>query len=91
MDCGRASENRQKASYEQVCVKWVYDVWKLVVDVDDFIIKGFEQCGYINFDADYNKLHSHLRDTIVHREVPIDIILKVDEALLELQKEIEEG
>ena len=43
-------------------------------------------CGYINFDDDYNKLHSRLRDTIVSREVPIDIILEVDEAVLELQK-----
>ena len=46
----------QNASYEQV-VKWVYDVWNLVAE-DDLIIKGFGQCGYINFNGDYNKLHS---------------------------------
>ena len=60
-----ASGNHQNSSYEQV-VKWVYDVWELVAE-DDLTIKGFEQCWYINFDGDYNELHSLRHDRIVNR------------------------
>ena len=58
---------------------------------DDLIVKGFEQCGYKNCDGDYNKLHSHLGDTIVYREVPIGIILQIDEADKEYGAEMISG
>eukprot|EP00795_Rhopilema_esculentum_P002477 gene2477-18139_t len=74
--------NRRRASYEMLC-QWVLQAWK-AVSKPAFIVSGFKQCGYIEWDDDYHKLHSRFRDTILNRAVPLEAILEVNEMLLEL-------
>ena len=76
--------NRRRASYETIC-QWVFEIWKAVAK-PAFIVTGFQQCGYIKWDDDHQKLHSRLRDTILNRAVPIEAILEVNEMLLELEE-----
>ena len=52
----------------------------------EFVISGFQQCGYIEWDGHYQKLHSRLRDTILSRAVPIETILEMNEMSLELEE-----
>ena len=40
--------NRKRASY-QLVAEWADGTWKKVA-TDELIIKGFHQCGYIEFD-----------------------------------------
>lgn len=76
--------NRRRASYEMIC-QWIIEAWKVVAK-PEFVVSGFQQCGYIEWDGDYQKLHSRLRDTILNRAVPIETILEVNEMLLELEE-----
>ena len=80
--------NRHRASYETIC-QWVFETWKSVAK-PAFIVSGFQQCGYIEWNDDYQKLHSRLRDTILNRAVPIEAILEVNEMLLELEEASED-
>ena len=80
-----ASGKRKRASYEMV-VNWVNDVWQQVA-TDNAILKGFKECGYIGYDGDVNSLHSRLRDTIVNREIPPEVLAKVNEFLIQLEAE----
>ena len=48
-------------------------------------MKGFKECGYIGYDGD--SLHSRLRDTIVNREIPPEVLAKVNEFLIQLEAE----
>ena len=50
-------------------------------------MKGFKECGYIGYDGDVNSLHSRLRDTIVNREIPPEVLAKVNEFLIQLEAE----
>ena len=80
-----ASGKRKRASYEMV-VNWVNDVWQQVA-TDNIILKGFKECGYIGYDGDVNSLHSRLRDTIVNREIPPEVLAEVNEFLIQLEAE----
>ena len=83
-----ASGKRKGTSYETV-VQWIYDAWRQVA-TDDAILKGFKECGYIGYNGDVNSLHSRLRDTIVKREVPPEVIVEVNEFLIALEEECNE-
>ena len=48
------------------------------------IIKGFHQCGYIEYDGETSNLHSRLQETIKKREVPEEVIQGVNEFLEEM-------
>ena len=50
-------------------------------------MKGFKKCGYIGYDGDVNSLHSRLRDTIVNREIPPEVLAEVNEFLIQLEAE----
>ena len=50
-------------------------------------MKGFKECGYIGYDGNVNSLHSCLRDTIVNREIPPEVLAKVNEFLIQLEAE----
>ena len=78
------SGNRRRAAYDLIAT-WIFDAWKQVAQ-PAFIIDGFRECGYIEWDGDHNKLHSRLRDTVLNREVPIEPILEVNDLLLELEQ-----
>ena len=80
-----ASVKRKRASYEMF-VNWVSDVQQQVA-TDNAILKGFKECGYIGYDGDVNSLHSRLRDTIVNREIPPEVLAKVNEFLIQLEAE----
>ena len=80
-----ASGKRKRASYEMV-VNWVNDVWQQVA-TNNAVLKGFKECGSIGYDGDVNSLHSHLRDTIVNREIPPEVLAEVNEILIQLEAE----
>ena len=50
-------------------------------------MKGFKECGYIGYDGNVNSLHSCLRDTIVNREIPPEVLAKVNKFLIQLEAE----
>ena len=58
-------------------MNWIFETWKSV-STRTFVVKGFQQCGYIGWDED-EKLHSRLHDKILNRSVPIEEILEVNE------------
>ena len=60
--------NRKRVLY-QLVAEWADDTWKKVA-TDEFITKGFRQCGYIEHDGETSSLHSRLQETIKKREVP---------------------
>ena len=80
-----ASSKRKRASYEMV-VNWVNDVWQQVA-TNNAVLKDFKECGSIGYDGDVNSLHSHLRDTIVNREIPPEVLAEVNEILIQLEAE----
>ena len=53
--------------------EWVDDTWKKLA-IDELIIKGFRQCGYIEYDDEISNLHSRLQVTIKKYEVPEEVI-----------------
>ena len=67
-------------------VNWVNDVWQQVA-TNNAVLKGFKECGSIGYDGDVNSLHSHLRDTIVNREIPPEVLAEVNEILIQLEAE----
>ena len=79
-----ASGKRKRASYEMV-VNWVNDVWQQVA-TDNAILKGFKECEYIGYDG-YDSLYSRLRDTIVNREIPPEVLAEVNEFMIQLEAE----
>ena len=78
------SRNRRRASYELVA-RWANDVWMQVAQEEN-IIQGFRQNGYIDFNGDLQNLHSKLRETIVERGVPHEVIQEMENPLQELQQ-----
>ena len=48
------------------------------------------ECGYIDWKENFEDFHARLRDIIMNREVPIELILEVDSLLMQLQAEQEE-
>ena len=64
--------NRLAAFFQQPNVEWI-NVWRKVA-TDNAIPKGFKECGYIRYDGNTERLHSRLRDTMVNREVPPEVI-----------------
>ena len=52
------------------------------------IIKGFKECGYIEWNGSLDVLHSRLKDTIANRSVPMSLILEVDKMLLAMDEEL---
>ena len=64
-------------------MKWVQDAWKCVATADS-ILKGFRQCGYIEYTGDAMVLHSRLQETLRSRKVPEDLILEVDRHIAEM-------
>ena len=60
--------NRKLASY-QLVAEWADDTWKNIA-TDELILKGFRQCGYIEYDGETLNLHYRLQETIKKREVP---------------------
>ena len=54
------------------------------VATDELIIKGFRQCGYIEYDGETSNLHSRLQETIKKREVPEEVIQGVNKFLEEM-------
>ena len=79
------SGKRKRASYEMV-LNWVNDVWQQVAS-DNAILKGFKECGYIGQNGNVHSLHSHLRDRIVKREIPPEVLAEVNEFLIQLEAE----
>ena len=75
-------ESRKRASY-QLVAGWADDTLKKVA-TDELIIKGFRQCGYIEYDGETSNLHSRLQETIKKREVPEEVIQGVNEFLEEM-------
>ena len=73
---------RKRASYKLVA-EWADDTWKKVA-TDELIIKGFRQCGYIEYDGETSNLHSRLQETIKKREVQEEVIQGVNEFLEEM-------
>ena len=74
--------NRKDASYE-LLAELVDDIWKNVA-TDELIIKGFLQCGYIEYDGKTSNLHSRLQETVKKREVPEEVIQGVNKFLEEM-------
>ena len=74
--------NRKRVSY-QLVAEWADDTWKKVA-TDELIIKGFRQCGYVEYDGETASLHSRLQETIKKREVPEEVIQGVNEFLEEM-------
>ena len=58
-----------------------------ITSTDIAILKGFKKCGDIGYDGDVNSLHSRLRDTIVNREIPPEVLAEVNEFLIQLEAE----
>ena len=52
------------------------------------IIKGFKECGYIEWNGSLGVLHSTLKDTIVNRSITRSLIIDVDEMLLAMDEEL---
>ena len=77
------SGNRRRASYELVCT-WVNDAWRRVA-TDETILKGFRECCYIYYKGDINALHSRLQETIRSRQVPLEIVLEIDNFIKEMR------
>ena len=50
-------------------------------------MKGFKEFGYIGYDGNVDSLHSRLRDTMVNREVPLEVLTEVNEFLIQLEEE----
>ena len=48
------------------------------------IIKGFRQCGYIEYDGETSNLHSRLQETIKKHEDPEEVIQGENEFLEEM-------
>ena len=63
-------------------VEWINDVWRKVAT-----LKGFKECGYVRYDENTERLLFRLRDTMVNRKVPPEVIAKVNEFLIQLDKE----
>ena len=80
-----ASGKCKRASYDMV-FNWINDVWQQVA-TDNAILKGFKECGYIGYDSDINSLYSRLRDTIVNREIPPEVLAEVNEFMIQLEAE----
>ena len=74
--------NRKRASY-QLVVEWADDTWRKVA-TDELIIKGFRQCGYIEYDSETSNLHSRLQETIEKGDVPEEVIQVLNEFLEEM-------
>ena len=65
--------NRRKTSYTTV-TEWVcFNVWRKV-GIEDLILRGFRQRGYIGWNGDLSTLHSKLSATVESRDVPIVVI-----------------
>ena len=58
----------------------VMDAWKHIA-TDERILDGFRQFGYTDFDASVVELHSKLRETIKNREVPCNLVKKVNASI----------
>ena len=80
-----ASGKCKRASYDMV-FNWINDVWQQVA-TDNAILKGFKEYGYIGYNGDVNSFHSRLRDTIVSREIPPEVLAEVNEFLIQLETE----
>ena len=75
---------RRRASYEMIA-SWVEEAWRHITP--ELILIGSRECGYIQWDGNFDNLHSRFRETIVRQEVPLDVIAEVDNLLLELEQE----
>ena len=71
--------NRKRESY-QLVAEWADDKWKKVA-TDELVIKGFFQCGYIEYEGETLNLHSRLQETIKKRKFPEEVIQGVKEFL----------
>ena len=50
---------RRRASYEMIA-SWVEEAWRHITP--ELILKGFRECGYIQWDGNFDNLHSRLRE-----------------------------
>ena len=75
--------NKKRVSY-QLVAEWPDDGSKKVA-TDELILKGFRQCGYIEYDGETSNLHSRLQETIKERKVPEEVIQGVNEFLKEMR------
>ena len=48
------------------------------------IVKGFRQCGDIEYDGEASNFHSRLQETIKKREVPEEVVHRVNKFLEEM-------
>ena len=60
------------------------DFWKHIT-IDKHILDGFRQCVYFDFDGSIDKLHPKLHDAIKNREVPYNLVKKVN-AVIDVMK-----
>ena len=65
-------------------IVWIKEAWNRVA-IDERILNGFRQCGYIGYHGNIDKLHSKLRDTNKNREVPYEAIVEVDAFIAEMK------
>ena len=75
---------RKRASYEMVA-EWVHNAWEEVA-MDEIIVRGFRENGYMGWSGKTTELHSKLRETVEARTVPREIVEEVDRFLDEMRK-----
>ena len=68
---------RKRASYGMVA-EWVSHAWNSIA-TDDYIMKGFRECGYHMWDGKPDSLFSRLAKTLKNDEVNQEIRDEVDE------------
>ena len=52
----------------------------------EFVVIGFQQCRYIEWESYYQNLHSRLLDAILNQAVPRETMLDVNKMLMELEE-----
>ena len=68
-----------------IVAEWVDEIFKEVA-TDELILRGFRECGYVDYSNDISVLHSRLQATLKERKVPVDVVEKVNSFLEEMIK-----
>ena len=70
------SGNRKRASY-QLVAEWVDEIFKEVA-TDKVILRGFRECGYVDYSNNISGLYSRLQITLKEHQVPVDLVEEVN-------------
>ena len=52
------------------------------------ILQGFIERAYIEFNKNFDKLSTRLKDTEVNKEIPLEVIVKINECFTEWEEEM---